>query len=95
MSSGKTDKYEYLTSEEILPSDKIRTIDQINFTYSALSKNFKKKTKTIEEQGKKQAKALEVLKPITQKLTIKDATLGNVVNKEARHELNKIKEKFS
>ena len=79
-----------------MPSDKIRTIDQINFTYSALSKNFiKKKTKTIEEQGKKQAKALEVLKPITQKLTIKDATLGNVVNKEARHELNKIKEKFS
>ena len=34
LSSGKIDKYEYLTDEEILPSDQIRLIEQAKFTYS-------------------------------------------------------------
>ena len=59
----KTDKYEYLTGEEILPSDQSRIIEQARFTYSPLSKAFEKQIKTIEEQGKKQVEALEVLKP--------------------------------
>ena len=49
--SGKVDKYEYLTGEEILPSDKSRIIEQAKFTYSLLSKAFEKQIKTIEEQG--------------------------------------------
>ena len=40
--SGKIDKYEYLTGEEILPSDQSTIIAQAKFTYSALSKAFEK-----------------------------------------------------
>ena len=51
LSSGKIDKYEYLTSQEILPSDQSRIIEQAQFTYSPLQKSFEKQIKTIEEQG--------------------------------------------
>ena len=67
LSSCKVGKYEYLTGEEILPSDQSRIIEQDVFTYSSLSKAFEKQIKTIEKQGKNQVEALEVLKPITQK----------------------------
>ena len=36
LSSGKIDKYEYLTCEEILPLDQRRVIEQAKFTYSPL-----------------------------------------------------------
>ena len=52
LSSGKIDKYEYLTGEEILPSDQSRIIEQIKFMCAPLGKAFKKQIKTIEEQGK-------------------------------------------
>ena len=32
LSSGKIDKYEYLTDKEILPSDQSRIIEQAKFT---------------------------------------------------------------
>ena len=38
LSSGKIDKYEYLTDKEILPSDQSRVIEQAKFTYSPLGK---------------------------------------------------------
>ena len=38
LSSGKLDKYEYLTGEKILPSDQRRMIKQAKFTYSPLVK---------------------------------------------------------
>ena len=41
-SSGKFDKYEYLTGEEILPCDQRRVIEQANFTYSPLRKALEK-----------------------------------------------------
>ena len=63
LSSGKIDKYEYLTGEEILPSNRLQIIEQAKFTYSPLGKAFEKQTKTIEEQGKKQVDALANLKP--------------------------------
>ena len=34
LSSGKIDKYEYLTGEEILSPDQSRPIEQAKFTYS-------------------------------------------------------------
>ena len=40
--SRKTDKYEYLTGEEILPSVQNRRIEQAKFTYSPLGKAFEK-----------------------------------------------------
>ena len=61
--SGKIDKYEYLTGEEILPSDQSRIIEQAKFTYSPVGKTFEKQIKTTEEQGIKQVEALKVLKP--------------------------------
>ena len=61
LSSGKNDTYEYLTGEEIIPSDERRVSEQANFTYSPLGKAFQKQIKTIEDQGEKQIKALEEL----------------------------------
>ena len=92
LSSGKIDKYEYLTGDEILPSDQSRTIKLAKFTYSPLSKAFEKQIKTIEEQGKKQVEALEVLKLITQKLTIEHAIPKHTLSEETITELNEIKE---
>ena len=59
LSSGKIDKYEYLTGEEILPSNKQQIIEQAKFTYSPLGKVFEKQIKTIEDQGEKQRKAIQ------------------------------------
>ena len=47
LSSGKIDKYEYLTGEEISPSDQSRIMKQAKFTYSPLGKAFEKQRKTI------------------------------------------------
>ena len=44
LSSREIDKYEYLTCEEILPSDQSRIIEQAKFTYSPLGKAFEKQT---------------------------------------------------
>ena len=63
LSSGKLHKYEYLTGEDILPSNQQQIIEQTKFTYSPLDKAFDKQIKTIEYQGKKQVDALEKLKP--------------------------------
>ena len=51
-SSGKIDKYEFLTGKEILPTDQRRVIEQAKFIYSLLGKPFEKQTKTIENQRK-------------------------------------------
>ena len=59
LSSGKIDKYEYLTGEEILPSNQRQIIEQAKFTYSPLGKAFEKQIETIEDQGKKQVKAIQ------------------------------------
>ena len=56
-SSGKIDKYEYLTDEEILPSDQSKVYI---FPYC---KAFAEEIKTIEDQGTKQVEALKALKP--------------------------------
>ena len=61
--SGKIHKYEYLTGEDILPSNQQQIIEQARFTYSPLGKAFEKQIKTIEDQGKKQVDALKVLEP--------------------------------
>ena len=62
LSSNKFNKYEYLTGEEILPSNQKQMIQQAKFTYSPLGKAFEKQIKTIEDQGKKQIEALKNLK---------------------------------
>ena len=44
LSSGKIDKYEYLPSEEMFPSNQRQTIEQAKFVYSPLEKAFEKQT---------------------------------------------------
>ena len=70
--SGKIDKYEYLTGEEILPSGQSRIIEPATFKYYPIDKAFEKQIKTIEDQGIKRAEALaaqvlETIKGIFQK----------------------------
>ena len=67
-------------------------MEQAKFVYFPLSKAFEKQIKAIVEQGKKQVEALEVLKPVTQKLTIKYWIPENALTVEAKNKLNKIKE---
>ena len=71
LSSNKIHKYEYLTGEEILPSNKKQIIEQARFTCSPLGKAFDKQIKTIEDLGKKQVDTLNTLKS-DEKLTIED-----------------------
>ena len=59
LSSGKLDKYEYFTGEEILPSNQQQIIQQAKFTYSPLGKALEKQRKTIEDRGKKQVEPIQ------------------------------------
>ena len=72
LSSGKLHKYEYFTSEDILPSLQQQIIGQAKFTYSPLEKAFEKQIKTIEDQGKKQVYALEKSRPTEETKPIED-----------------------
>ena len=94
LSSGNIHKYEYLTGEDILPSNQQQIIEQAKFTYSPLGKAFEKQIKTIEDQGEKQVKTLNTLKSDNNnKLTIEDVIPKSIfASDEAKEELNKIKE---
>ena len=59
LSSEKNDKCEYLTGEEILPSEQSKIIEQEKFTYSPLGEAFETQIKTTEDQGEKQIKSIE------------------------------------
>ena len=52
LSSGKIDKYEYLTGEEILPSNQQQIIEQAKFTYSLLGKAFEKQQEQLKIKEK-------------------------------------------
>ena len=68
LSSGKIRRYEYLTGEDILPSNQQQVI-----TYFTLGKVFEKQIKAIEDQGQKQVDALKNLKEQTKQLVnVKD-----------------------
>ena len=59
MSSGKIDKYQYLTGEEKFHSNQKQIIEQAEFVYSPLGNVFEKQAKTIEDQGKSQISAIK------------------------------------
>ena len=59
LSSGKIHEYEYLTGEDILPSNQQQIIGQARFSYSPFGKAFEKQIKTIEDEGQKQIKAIQ------------------------------------
>ena len=89
-SSGKLDKYEYLTGEEILPSNQQQIIQQAKFNYSPLGKALEKQVKTIKDQGEKQ---VDALKTSYKKLTsIKDFVPTEKFNLEIINEIKRIEE---
>ena len=91
LSSGRIHKYEYLTGEDILPSNQQQIIEQAKFTYIRVGKAFEKQIKTIQDQGKKQIKALKTFKSENEELTIEDVIPKSALNNdEAEKELNKI-----
>ena len=47
LSSGKIDKYEHLTSEEIFPSDHIIIIEQAKFIWKKNDNNWRTRKKAI------------------------------------------------
>ena len=59
LSSGKIDKYEYLTGEEILPLNQQQITQQAKFNYFSLGKTLEKQRKTIENQGEKKIKTIQ------------------------------------
>ena len=75
LSSGKIDKYEYLTGEKILPPNQQQIIQQAKFNYSPLGKAFEKQIKTIKDQEKKQVKAIQDNKQLVNKDDYKDTLL--------------------
>ena len=90
LSSGKIDKYEYLTGEEILPSNQQQIIQQAKFNYFPSGKALEKQRKTIEDQGEKQ---VDALKTSYKKLpSIKDFIPTEKFNLEIINEIKKIEE---
>ena len=90
LSSGKLDKYEYLTGEEILPSNQQQIIQQAKFNYSPLGKALEKQVKTIKNQGEKQ---VDALKTSYKKLpSIKDFVPTEKFNPEIIAEIKRIEE---
>ena len=84
--SGKINKYEYLTVEEILPFNQ-----QAKFTCSSLSKAFEKQTETVEDKGEKQIDALKNLKLKDQTKLVERIFQKDYENDEIKNELPKIK----
>ena len=90
LSSGKLDKYEYLTGEEILPSNQQQIIQQAKFNYSPLGKALEKQVKTIKDQGEKQ---VDALKTSYEKLpSIKDFVPTEKFNPEIINEIKRTEE---
>ena len=56
LSSGKIDKQEYLTGEEIILSEQSREKEQAKFTYSPLGKSFQKQIKQLKNTQKNKLK---------------------------------------
>ena len=77
LSSGKIHKYEYLTGEDVLPSNQQQIIEQAKFTSSPLGKAFEKQIKTIENQGEKQIDALKNLENQNKQLVNVDYDYGD------------------
>ena len=60
LSSGKIDKFEVLSDEEILPTNQRQIREQAKFSYSPLGKAFEKQTE-------RQVGAIKSLKPYNKK----------------------------
>ena len=57
LSSGKTNRYEYLTGDKMLPYHQKQITEQVKLIYSPLGKNFKKQKKSIEDKKKQTSRS--------------------------------------
>ena len=73
LSCGKIDKYEYLTGEEILPSDQRQIIEQAKFACSPLRE-------ASEKRKEKQVGVIKSLGPSGKLKRIEGMSLWNVIN---------------
>ena len=73
LSSGKIDKYEYVTGEEILPSDQRQIIKQAKFAYSPLGE-------ASEKRKEKQVDVIKFLGPSGKLKRIEGMSLWNVMD---------------
>ena len=88
-SSDKIKKHEYLTCEEILPSNPKKWQERLNLLILLLEKQ----AKTIEDQREKQVDTLKSLKSSDkQLLSIKDFISIERINPEIIDEIERIKE---
>ena len=85
LSSGKINKYENLTGEEILPSNQRQIIEQAKFAYSPLGKAF-------EKQIEKQVGAIKSLDPSNKLKQIEGIFPKNLMNNLIRAKLKEIVE---
>ena len=94
LSSGKIDKYEYLTGNEMLPSNQQQIIEQAKFTSSPLGEAFEKQIKATEDQGEKQAEALKGLEPkaVKSKSNNKPSISKDIYNKILEERMDEILE---
>ena len=94
LSSGKIDKYEFLTGKEMFPLDQGGVIEQAKFAYSALEEAFEKKRKAIEEQGKNKLKLqkFQIQKKKNQKLkSIEGLFPKEMRNDKIKNEIDEIR----
>ena len=89
--SGKIHKYEYLTGEDILPSNQQQMIEQAKITYSPLQKAFEKQMKTTEDQGQKQVEVLKI-KAINDKSDNNPTISKEIYDKILEERMNEILE---
>ena len=68
-------------------------VERAKFTYSAVERVFKKQTKTIEDQGRKPAEALQTFNPKQQLKSVKDLFPKNLFNTKAKDDMEKLKQK--
>ena len=76
-----------------MQSNQQQIIKQAKFSYSPLGKALEKQTKTMKDQGEKQIEAIqdnEKQLTNTQELTIKNIIPENILNDEAKNEMDKI-----
>ena len=106
LSSGKINKYEYLTGNETLASNQQQIIEQVKFNYSLLGKAFEKQIKTIEDQREKQIKSMQNQGPIKtikkyafddedSPLILKQKEIFNALADKRIKEINELNEKVN
>ena len=85
LSSGKSDKYEYVTGKEMLPSNQKQIIEKAKFTYSPLGKAFEKQT----EKQVNALKSLNISDKKNELKQIEDIFSQNLFNDLIRDKLKK------